>query len=270
MPTICGLRRRGYTPEAVRAFAERVGVAKRDMVADVGLLEYCIREDLEARAPRRMAVLRPLKVVITNMAEAEAFEVEVPNHPDNGAMGTRRVPFTRELFIEQEDFREEAPKKWFRLAPGAEVRLRGACLVTCREVVRDASGQVVELRCEWDPASKGGNAPDGRKVKGTLHWVSAVHAIPAEVRLYEALFTQPDPMDVAADQDWKTLLNPGSLEVLSEARLEPSLAEAKSGERFQFERTGYFTVDPDSRPGKPVFNRTVGLKDSWSKIEAKQ
>jgi len=269
MPTIGGLRRRGYTPEAIRAFAERVGVAKRDMVADAGLLEFCIREDLEKRAPRRMAVLRPLKVVITNMAEAEAFDVEVANHPDDPSLGTRKLPFTRELFIDQDDFREEAPKKWFRLAPGAEVRLRGACLVTCREVVKGATGAVVELRCEWDPASQGGNAPDGRKVKGTLHWVSA-ESLKAEVRLYEPLFTQEDPMDVPAGQDWKALLNPGSLEILTEARVEPSLRSARPGERFQFERTGYFAVDADSAEGKLVFNRTVGLKDSWAKIEAKQ
>jgi glutaminyl-tRNA synthetase len=269
MPTIGGLRRRGYTPEAIRAFAERVGVAKRDMVADAGLLEFCIREDLEKRAPRRMAVLRPLRVVITNMAEAEAFEVEVANHPDDPAMGTRKLPFTRELFIDQDDFREAAPKKWFRLAPGAEVRLRGACLVTCREVVKDAAGTVVELRCEWDPASKGGTAPDGRKVKGTLHWVGA-ESLRAEVRLYEPLFTQEDPMDVPEGQDWKALLNPGSLETLTEARVEPSLRSARPGERFQFERTGYFAVDPDSAEGRLVFNRTVGLKDSWAKIEAKQ
>ncbi len=269
MPTICGLRRRGYTPESVRAFAERVGVAKRDMVADVGLLEFCIREDLEKRAPRRMAVLRPLKVVITNMGDNEAFEVELANHPEDTSLGTRKLPFTRELFIDQDDFREEAPKKWFRLAPGAEVRLRGACLVTCREVLKDSAGRVVELRCEWDPASRGGNAPDGRKVKGTLHWVSAAHALPAEVRLYEPLFTQEDPMDVPEGQDWKALLNPGSLETLVEARLEPSLATAQPGERFQFERTGYFAVDADSRPGALVFNRTVSLKDSWTKIEAK-
>jgi glutaminyl-tRNA synthetase len=270
MPTICGLRRRGYTPESIRAFADKVGVAKRDMVADAGLLEFCIREDLEKRAPRRMAVLRPLKVVITNMTEAEGFQVDVANHPDDPSMGTRTLPFTRELFIDDDDFREEAPKKWFRLAPGAEVRLRGACLVTCQEVLKDASGRVVELHCTWDPASKGGNAPDGRKVRGTLHWVSAVHSLKAEIRLYEPLFTQEDPMDVPEGQDWKSFLNPDSLQVLTEARLEPSLQGAASGERFQFERTGYFSVDADSQPGKPVFNRTVGLKDSWSKIEAKQ
>ncbi len=266
MPTICGLRRRGYTPESVRAFAEKVGVAKRDMVADVGLLEHCIREDLEARAPRRMAVLRPLKLVITNLADA--FEVELPNHPEKPELGMRKVPFTRELWIDQDDFREDMPKKWFRLAPGAEVRLRGAALVTCSEVLKDASGQVTELRCTWDPASKGGNAPDGRKVKGTIHWVSATRALDAQIRLYDHLFLAEDPMDAPEGQDWHQGVNPGSLEVL-QAKLEPSLAGAGPGDRFQFERTGYFTVDPDSRPGALVFNRTVGLKDSWSKIEAK-
>ena len=268
MPTLCGLRRRGYTPESIRAFAEKVGVAKRDMVADAGLLEHCIREDLEARAPRRMAVLRPLKVVLTNMTDADAFDVELPSHPERPELGTRTLPFTRELYIEQEDFREDNPKKWFRLAPGAEVRLRGAALVRCEEVVKDASGAVVELRCTWDPASKGGNAPDGRKVKGTLHWVSAAHALDAEVRLYETLFTQEDPMDVPEGRDWKEFLNPHSLEVLT-AKLEPGLAGARPGERIQFERLGYFCVDQDSAPGRPVFNRTVGLKDSWAKIEAK-
>jgi glutaminyl-tRNA synthetase len=268
MPTICGLRRRGYTPESIRAFADKVGVAKRDMVADVSLLEHCIREDLERRAPRRMAVLRPLKVVITNLAEA--FDVEVANHPEDVSMGTRRLPFTRELYIDQDDFREEAPKKWFRLAPGVEVRLRGACLITCQEVVKDAQGLVTELRCTWDPASQGGNVPDGRKVKGTLHWVSAAHSVAAEVRLYEPLFTQEDPMAVPEGQDWKALLNPGSLEILGAARLEPSLGSVRPGERFQFERTGYFVADLDSAPGHLVFNRTAGLKDSWAKIEAKQ
>lgn len=268
MPTICGLRRRGYTPEAVRAFAERVGVAKREMVAEVGLLESCIREDLEAKAPRRMGVLRPLKLVITNMADSEAFEVELANHGDKPEMGSRKVLFTRELWIDREDFHEVAPKKWFRLAPGAEVRLRGAALVRCEDLVKDASGTVVELRCTWDPASKGGNAADGRKVKGTLHWVSATEAIDAEVRLYEQLFPAEDPMDVPEGQDWHQGINPHSLEVVK-AKLEPALAEAGQGDRFQFERTGYFSVDPDSRPGALVFNRTVGLKDSWAKVEAK-
>ncbi|MBI4911311.1 MAG: glutamine--tRNA ligase/YqeY domain fusion protein [Acidobacteria bacterium] len=268
MPTICGLRRRGYTPESLRAFAEKVGVAKRDMVADVALLEHCIREDLEARAPRRMAVLRPLKLVITNLSDAEAFEVELANHGERPELGSRRVPFTRELWIDRDDFREEAPKKWFRLAPGAEVRLRGAALVTCTEVLKDASGAVVELRGTWDPASKGGNAPDGRKVKGTIHWVSAAHALDAEVRLYDHLFLAEDPMDVPEGQDWHQGVNPSSLEVVR-ARVEPSLAEAQAGERYQFERTGYFAVDLEAKPGVLIFNRTAGLKDSWSKIEAK-
>jgi len=268
MPTICGLRRRGFTPESVRTFAERVGVAKRDMVADVSLLEHCIREDREARAPRAMAVLRPLKVVITNLAEGETHWLELPFHPEKPEMGTRRVPLTREIWIDQDDFREEAPKKWFRLAPGAEVRLRGAALVRCEELVKAADGQVVELRCTWDPQSLGGNAPDGRKVKGTIHWVSAVHAIPAQVRLYEPLFTQEDPMDVPEGGDWRDFINPHSLETVT-AQLEPSLADPKAGASFQFERTGYFAVDPDSRPGGLVFNRTVSLKDSWAKIEAK-
>jgi len=268
MPTICGLRRRGFTPESVRTFAERVGVAKRDMVADVSLLEHCIREDLEARAPRAMAVLRPLKLVITNLPEGETHWLELPYHPEKAEMGTRKVPFSREIWIDQDDFREEAPKKWFRLAPGAEVRLRGAALVRCEELVKDASGEVVELRCTWDPQSLGGNAPDGRKVKGTIHWVSAAHAVPAQVRLYEPFFTQEDPMDVPEGGDWRDFINPHSLESVT-AQLEPSLAPAKAGDRYQFERTGYFTVDPDTRPGTLVFNRTVGLKDSWAKIEAK-
>jgi len=268
MPTICGLRRRGYTPESVRAFAERVGVAKRDMVADVGLLEHCIREDLEAKAPRRMAVLRPLKVVLTNMSDSDAFDVELPNHGDKPELGSRKVRFTRELWVDQDDFREDMPKKWFRLAPGAEVRLRGAALIRCNEIIKDANGNITELRCTWDPESKGGNAPDGRKVKGTLHWVSAQHAVDAEIRLYEQLFTAEDPMDVAEGGDWRDFINPHSLEVVK-AKVEPSLAMAQPGERFQFERTGYFAVDPASSANAPVFNRTVGLKDSWAKIETK-
>ncbi len=265
MPTICGLRRKGYTPEAVRAFAERVGVAKRDMVADLGLLEHCIREDLEAKAPRRMGVIRPLKLVITNMTDAEAFDVTLPNHGDHPEMGSRTVTFTRELWIDQDDFQEVAPKKWFRLAPGAEVRLRGAALVRCEEVLKDATGTVTELRCTWDPTSQGGNAADGRKVKGTIHWVSATHAIDAEVRLYEPLFSQEDPMDVPEGHDWHEFINLASEEVVT-AKLEPSLAAVQLGDHFQFERTGYFAVDLDSKPGAVVFNRTVGLKDSWAKI----
>lgn len=268
MPTVSGLRRRGYTPGSIRAFAEKVGVARRAALSEVALLEGSIREDLEKSAPRRLAVLRPLKVVITNMAADESHELRMANHPD-AAFGTRTVVLTRELFIEREDFEEIPPKKWFRLAPGAEVRLKGACLIRCEEVVKDASGQLTELRCTWDPASLGGDAPDGRKVKGTLHWVSAAHAVKAEVRLYERLFTAEDPMDVPEGGDWRDTLNPASLEVLKETRLEPSLAESKPGDRFQFERLGYFCVDPDAKPGAPIFNRTVSLKDSWVKVEGK-
>jgi glutaminyl-tRNA synthetase len=268
MPTICGLRRRGYTPESIRAFAEKVGVAKRDMVADVGLLEHCVREDLGGGARRAMAVLRPLKLVIDNLPEGEVHWLEVPNHPENEALGRRKVPFGRELFIEREDFQEVPPKKWFRLAPGAEVRLKYACLVRCERVVKDERGEMTELHCTWDPASLGGDAPDGRKVKGTLHWVSAAHAARAEARLYDRLFTAKDPMAVVEGGDWRDGLNPDSLEQVRGAMVEPALAAAKPGERFQFERLGYFVMDPDSRPGAPVFNRTVGLKDSWSKVEA--
>jgi glutaminyl-tRNA synthetase len=237
------------------------------MVADVGLLEHCVREDLSVKARRAMAVLRPLKLVIDNMAEGELHWLDVANHPDDPQMGRRKVPFGRELFIEQEDFQETAPKKWFRLAPGAEVRLKNACLVRCTSLVKDAAGTVVELHCTWDPASLGGDAPDGRKVKGTLHWVSAAHAVKAEVRLYDRLFTAKDPMDVPEGSDWRQGLNPGSCEVLAQARLEPVLGGAKPGEHFQFERLGYFVVDLDSRPSAPVFNRTVSLKDSWARME---
>jgi glutaminyl-tRNA synthetase len=268
MPTITGLRRRGYTPESIRAFAEKVGVAKRDMVADVGLLEHCVREDLGAKARRAMAVLRPLKLVIENLPEGEVHWLDVANHPEDPALGRRLVPFTREIFIEREDFQEAPPKKWFRLAPGAEVRLKNACLVRCVAAVKDAEGQVVELRCTWDPASLGGDAPDGRKVKGTLHWVSAAHAVKAEVRLYDRLFLAKDPMDVPESGDWRTGINPDSCEALAEARLEPQLAGAKPGEHFQFERLGYFVVDLDSKASAPVYNRTVGLKDSWARQEA--
>jgi len=269
MPTITGLRRRGYTAASIRAFADKVGVAKRDMVADVGLLEHCVREDLAGTAPRAMTVLRPLKLVIENMAEGEVHWLDVPNHPENQALGTRKVPFSREVFVEREDFQIEAPKKWFRLAPGAEVRLKNACLVRCTGVVQDAAGEVTELRCTWDPASLGGDAPDGRKVKGTLHWVSAAHALACEVRLYDRLFTAKDPMDVPEGEDWRHFLNPESKETLASARVETSLAAAKPGQAFQFERLGYFVADPDGREGSPVFNRTVSLKDSWAKAEGK-
>ena len=267
MPTICGLRRRGFTPGALRAFAERVGVAKRDSLTDVGLLEHTIREDLEKIAPRRMAVLRPLKVVITNLAKNEVHELEVANHPDP-VHGFRKIFLSREVFIEREDFEEIPPKKWFRLAPGAEVRLKGACLIRCEEVIKNASGDVVELRCTWDPASLGGNAPDGRKVKGTLHWVSAAHAVNAEVRLYDRLFTSENPMDVAEGGDWRDTLNPDSLTICA-AKMEASLSNAVARERFQFERLGYFCVDSDTSPGAPVFNRTVALKDSWAKVDTR-
>jgi glutaminyl-tRNA synthetase len=268
MPTIGGYRRRGYTPESIRAFADRIGVAKRDSTVDVALLEHAVREDLEKRAPRRMAVLRPLKIVIDNFPEGEVEHFTVPNHPDDPGRGTRELPFAKVVYIERDDFREDPPKKFFRLSPGAEVRLRYACLIRCVGVTRDAAGQITELHCTWDPASRGGNAPDGRKVRGTLHWVSAAHAVPAEVRLYDRLFTKENPAEGGVD--FRPSLNPASLEVVTEAMLEPSLRDVAPLDRYQFERLGYFCADPDSRPGAPVFNRTVSLKDSWAKIEQKE
>jgi glutaminyl-tRNA synthetase len=274
MPTIGGIRRRGYTPEAIRRFADEIGVAKRENVVDVGLLEFFVREDLNKRAPRAMAVLRPLRVVLENYPEsgegdARAEEMmDVVNNPEDASAGTRRVPFSRVLYIEQDDFREDPPKKFFRLAPGREVRLRNAYLITCRSVVKDDAGNVVELRCTYDPATRGGDAPDGRKVKATLHWVSAAHAIDAEVRLYDRLFTVENPG--AGDADFLTQLNPASLDVVTHAKLEPSLADAAPGARYQFERLGYFCADPDGRPGAPVFNRTVTLKDSWARVSVAQ
>jgi glutaminyl-tRNA synthetase len=264
MPTISGFRRRGYTPESIRDFCERIGVAKKENLIDVALLEYCVREDLNRRAPRAMAVLDPLRVVIENYPDGQVEEMDVVNNPEDPSAGTRKVPFSRVLYIEQDDFREDPPKKFFRLAPGREVRLRNAYLVTCREVVKDAAGNVVELRCTYDPATRGGDAPDGRKVKATLHWVSAEHAVDGEVRLYDRLFSVENPADDEG-KDWRTFLNPSSLE-LRTAKLEPSLADASAGARFQFERIGYFAVDPDSAPGRPVFNRTVTLKDAWARI----
>ena len=261
MPTISGLRRRGFTPEAIRRFCDEIGVAKRENLIDVGLLEFCVREDLNARAPRAMAVLKPLKLVIENYPEGQSEGFEVSNHPDNGSMGTRTVPFGREIYIERDDFEEVPPKKFFRLAPGREVRLRGAYLITCNEVIKDESGGIAELRCTYDPATRGGDAPDGRKVKGTLHWVSAAHAVDAEVRLYDRLFTVETPG--SGDADFLTQINPHALDVLKGCKLEPSLATAIPGGRFQFERLGYFCVDKDSTPDRPVFNRTVTLKDSW-------
>jgi glutaminyl-tRNA synthetase len=265
MPTLSGLRRRGYTPEAVRRFADEVGVARRENVVDVGLLEHHIREDLNKRAPRAMGVLRPLKVVLENYPEGRVEQLAVVNNPEDPAAGTRDVPFSRELYIEQDDFRETPPPKYFRLSPGREVRLRNAYLITCRDAIKDASGTVVELRCTYDPATRGGDAPDGRKVKATLHWVPAAHAVDAEVRLYDRLFSSEMPG--SGDTDFLTELNPHSLEVLRGCRLEPSLGAARFGDRFQFERLGYFVMDPDSRPGAPVFNRTVTLKDSWARIQ---
>jgi len=270
MPTLSGLRRRGYTPEAIRDFCQRIGVAKSNSVVDIALLEHCLREDLNKRAPRVMGVLRPLRLVIENYPEGEVEEVEAVNNPEDPAMGTRKLPFSRVLYIDRDDFREVPPKKYYRLAPGREVRLKYAYLVTCTDVIKDErTGEVVELRCVYDPASKGGSAPDGRKVKGTIHWVSADHAQPAEVRLYDRLFTRENPDDDKDGGDFKDYINRDSLEVLTSCLVEPGLANARSGEFFQFERVGYFCVDPDSTPGKPVFNRAVSLRDSWAKIEQK-
>jgi glutaminyl-tRNA synthetase len=271
MPTISGFRRRGYTPEAIRNFCRRIGVAKLDSTVDIALLEHCLREDLNKHAPRVMAVLRPLKVVIDNYPQGEVEEMDAVNNPEDFAAGTRKVPFSRVLYIEQEDFREEPPPKFFRLAPGREVRLRYGYFITCTSVVKDeTTGEVSELHCTYDPATRGGDSPDGRKVKATLHWVSAEHALPAEVRLYDHLFAKEDPDDVEEGADWKTNLNPNSLDVLSPCRVEPSLAGAEPGSRYQFERLGYFCVDRDSSDGKLVFNRTVTLRDTWAKIEKSQ
>ena len=266
MPTISALRRRGYTPESIRRFADEIGVAKRENVVDVGLLEFFVREDLNKRAPRAMAVLRPIKIVLENYPEDQTELMDVVNNPEDPAAGTRQVPFSREIYIERDDFMEEPPKKFFRLAPGREVRLRNAYLITCQRVVKDAAGQVVELRCTYDPATRGGDAPDGRKVKATLHWVSAAHAVTGEVRLYDRLFTAEQPG--AGETDFLTQINPASLEIVRGAKLEPSLAAVPAGARYQFERLGYFCADADSQGGTPVFNRTVTLKDSWAKIAA--
>jgi glutaminyl-tRNA synthetase len=272
MPTLSGLRRRGYTPEAIRDFCERIGVARRDSLVDVALLEHCLREDLNKRAPRVMAVLRPLKVVLTNYPDNRVEELEAVNNPEDPAMGTRKVPFSRELYIEQDDFREDPPKQFYRLAPGREVRLRYAYFITCQEVVRDEkTGEVVELRCTYDPATRGGDSPDGRKVKATLHWVSALQAVQAEVRLYDRLFLNPNPAGVKEGGDFKASLNPQSLEVLYPCWVEPGWRGAQTGNHYQFERLGYFCPDKvDSTPGKPVFNRTATLRDTWAKIEGKQ
>jgi glutaminyl-tRNA synthetase len=271
LPTVGGLRRRGYTPESIRDFCDRIGVAKKNSVVDVAQLEHAIREDLNQLAPRVMAVLRPLRVVIENYPEDLVEELEAVNNPEDPTAGTRKVPFSRVLYIEREDFREDPPKGFFRLAPGREVRLRYAYLITCNRVIKDEkTGEILELRCSYDPATRGGSAPDGRRVKATLHWVSAPHAIPAEVRLYDRLFLKEDPEDVEEGEDYKSYLNPNSLETLRGCQVEPSLSDAAHGERYQFERQGYFSVDPDSSPAMLAFNRTVGLKDSWAKIEKAQ
>ena len=269
MPTVSGLRRRGYTPEAIRSFCRRVGVSKTNGTTELGLLEYFLRDDLNRRASRVMAVLRPLRVVIDNYPEGQVEHMEAVNNPEDANMGTRTVPFSRVLYIEQDDFREDPPKQYFRLSPGREVRLRYAYFITCTSVVKDDKGQVLEIHCAYDPATRGGNAPDGRKVKSTIHWVCADQAIDAEVRLYDNLFTKEDPNQVEEGQDFTANLNPNSLETVSSAKLEPSLRGARAGSRYQFERLGYFAVDPDSTADKPVFNRTVALRDTWAKIEKK-
>ncbi len=268
MPTITGFRRRGYTPESIRNFADIIGVAKDNSIVDLPLLEMCVREHLNRTAPRAMAVLRPLKVVITNYPEGKSEEFDAVNNPEDAAAGTRKVPFGRELWIEREDFMENPPPKFYRLAPGREVRLRYAYFIKCVDVVKDPkTGEVVELRCTYDPATRGGDSPDGRKVKATMHWVSAAHAVDADVRLYETLFTVRDPMAVPEGQDWKNCLNPKSLEVVGGAKLEPGLKDATPESRWQFERLGYFVADRrDSKPGRPVFNRTVTLRDEWARI----
>jgi glutaminyl-tRNA synthetase len=268
MPTLAGLRRRGYTPEAIRDFCDRIGVAKSNSTVDIALLEHCLREDLNKRAPRVMAVLRPLKLVIENYPEGQVEELEAVNNPEDLNAGTRKVPFTRELYIEQEDFREDPPKKYFRLFPGNEVRLRYAYIVKCTGVVKNQNGEITEVRCTYDPTTKSGSGQEGKKVKGTIHWVSAKHAIRAEVRLYDHLFNKPNPDDFAEGQDFAVNLNPNSLETLTACRLEPSLASAVAGHRYQFERHGYFIADAkDSAATQLVFNRTVTLRDSWAKIE---
>ncbi|MBL4641753.1 MAG: glutamine--tRNA ligase/YqeY domain fusion protein [Verrucomicrobiales bacterium] len=270
MPTVSGLRRRGYTPASIRSFCKTIGITKFNSLTDVALLEHSIRQDLNDTTPRRMAVLRPLKVVITNFDEDKVEELEAANHPKDPEAGTRKVPFTREIYVERDDFMEEPPRKFFRLGPGREVRLRFAYFITCNEVIKNAAGEVTELHCTYDPETHGGNAPDGRKVKGTIHWVSASHAFEAQVRLYDRLFTVEDPNKVDDGKTYLDHLNAESLEVIADAKLEPGLAKAEPGERFQFERLGYFCADAgDSQAGKPVFNRTVTLRDAWAKQRGK-
>ena len=270
MPTISGLRRRGYTPESIRDFLGRIGMAKRENLVDVAMLEHCLREELNKTTPRYMAVLRPLKVVITNYPEGQVEELEAVNNPEDPSAGSRVVPWSREIYIERDDFMEAPPKKFFRLAPGREVRLRYAYFITCDKVIKDENGEIVELRCTYDPETKGGSAPDGRKVKATMHWVSADKSIDAEVRLYDHLFTLEDTSDVEEGKDFLDYINPDSLEILTGCRLEPALAGKEAGFRCQFERLGYFCVDPDTSDDNPVFNRTVTLRDTWAKIQKQQ
>jgi glutaminyl-tRNA synthetase len=270
MPTLSGIRRRGYPPEAIRNFCASIGVSKTTGSIELAMLEHFVREDLNKRALRVMAVLRPLKVVIDNYPENQVEQMDAVNNPEDTAAGSRKVPFSRVLYIEQDDFREVPPPKYFRLTPGREVRLRYGYFITCTSVVKNDQGEVVEVHCTYDPATHGGNAPDGRKVKATIHWVSAAHAVDAEVRIYDNLFLKEDPSDVKEGEDVLDNLNPASLEVITDAKLEPSLANAAVGTRYQFERLGYFSVDPDTKPGKPVFNRTVALKDAWARVEKKQ
>ncbi|MFZ0927414.1 MAG: glutamine--tRNA ligase/YqeY domain fusion protein [Syntrophobacteraceae bacterium] len=267
MPTLAGMRRRGYTPEAIRNFCERIGVGKRESLVDYGLLEYCVREDLNLRARRVMGVLRPLKVVIENYPEHQVEQLEAINNPEDASAGTRKAPFSRVIYIERDDFMENPPKQFFRLSPGREVRLRYAYFVKCVDIIKDEKGEVLELRCTYDPATRGGDSPpDGRKVKATLHWVSAAHAMDAEVRLYDKLLNRADPSDEKDGSTFKDFINPDSLEVIQSAKLEPGLAGAPAGSRYQFERLGYFCVDRDSTPDKMVFNRTVTLRDTWAKV----
>ncbi len=270
MPTLCGMRRRGYTPEAIRGFCASLSVSKTNNTIELAALEHYVRQDLNKRAARVMAVLRPLRVVIDNYPDDLVEEMDAVNNPEDESMGSRRVPFSKVLYIEQDDFREEPPKGFFRLAPGREVRLRYGYLITCNSVVKDANGDITELRCTYDPATRGGNTPDGRKVKSTIHWVSAAHAVDSEVRLYETLFAKENPNDFEEGEDVTANLNPNSLEVLSGCKVEPGLREAPAGTRYQFERLGYFCVDPDSSPGRVVFNRTIGLRDAWSKMERRE
>jgi len=270
MPTIAAMRRRGYTREAIQDFVKGIGVTKSESVVEASYLEYCLRQDLNKHTPRVMGVLNPLKVVITNYPDDGVEELPAINNPEDEGAGTRQIPFSKVLYIEREDFMEDPPKKFYRLSPGREVRLRYGYFITCTDVIKDGAGNIIELHCTYDPATRGGDAPDGRRVKATLHWVSAQHAIDAEVRLYDHLFTKENPLEVEEGEDWLDTLNPDSLQILTGCKLEPSLATAKPGERFQFERKGYFCVDSDSTPGKPIFNRTVTLRDTWAKIKKRQ